>query len=70
MFNESNLLGLVSQFEDRKFDERTSYQFQGRLRSGDFNIDGYPDIFLTVKKENKLTKEVTTESLVLINTLV
>jgi hypothetical protein len=39
------------------------------MRTGDFNIDGYPDIFLTVKKQNKKTKQVSTESLILINTI-
>jgi hypothetical protein len=39
------------------------------MRSGDFNINGYPDIFLTIKKQNKKTKQISTESLVLINML-
>jgi hypothetical protein len=53
MFNESNILGLVSQFDNMRTDERMKLQFQGRIRTGDFNIDGYPDIFLTVRIKNK-----------------
>jgi hypothetical protein len=39
------------------------------MRTGDFNIDGYPDIFLTVKKQNKKNLKVSTESIILINTI-
>ena len=30
------------------------YPFQGRLRIGDLNIDGYPEIFLTLVLKDKL----------------
>ena len=69
MFNDSKIIGLTSQFDDMKKDERTNSQYEGRLRTGDFNIDGYPDIFLTMKLEDKDTKNVRTESLVLVNML-
>jgi hypothetical protein len=32
----------------------TEYPFQGRLRIGDLNIDGYPEIFLTLVLKDRI----------------
>jgi hypothetical protein len=61
LFKEHEIIGLVSQFENSiKDDPRLKLQQAGRMRTGDFNIDGYPDIFLTLKKQHKVSKKITT----------
>jgi hypothetical protein len=40
---------------------------QGRLRFGDMNIDGFPDIFTTIKIKSKKSGKVSAFSLILIN---
>ena len=43
-------------------------QFQGRLRYGDINIDGYPDLYITLILQDTTTKKQYSKSMVLINT--
>ena len=41
--------------------------FQGRLRYGDMNIDGYPDLFLTLVVQSDDTQEKEYQSLLLVS---
>jgi len=45
-----------------------SYPYQGRIRLSDINIDGFPDIFLTLQFANSKLGERYDESYVLMST--
>lgn len=46
----------------------TEYPFQGRLRVGDLNIDGYPEVFLTLVLKDRINSLKSYRSMILVNT--
>ena len=69
-FTNSNdeIIDIANPLNDEMY-AGTEYPFQGRLRYGDLNIDGYPELFMTLVLRDKTNGIREYRNLILINTL-